>query len=178
MQSYISGLDENKNILYDIEKNSTDDDIRFYCSKCLKSCKSRRGVTRHSSICDGLFEEDGFFKINKDSPVNLKKLMTRFGKLSCISQDIEYPMTSKESIEKYNQTSYIFVNEARALGFLTTSKRNFSIKIKNQEKIKEKISIDDFFVIRYIQRQGLGELLFNYMLDDMEYSLKPSGDYK
>ena len=146
----------------------------FMCPFCLKIFFDdykdlRKWAKRHASHCrfnlsEGINVIDG--TTIKDKKV--AGFIDRFGRLSKNEQRIDFPMTDSDSVKKLNQRVFVYVLDRKPLGMLTIDKRRIQLE---KGLTKEFISCTDFYVIHYVQRQGIGKMLFNSMLNF--YKLNP-----
>lgn len=133
------------------------DNQTFRCSKCLKFYFMKGHAKRHSLKCNGLFE-DGIQEVSsKGTEKETWKLIDGLGSLSRQAQGIDFKMTSEEENKHTNKTTLVFVKNKRPIGIITYCKRDF-------KDVGDKLSLEDFYVVKYMQKQGIGMQLFTEML--------------
>ncbi len=152
-------LDECNNQILSFDREGQD---LFFCSKCLKRYKFLPALEKHVPSCIGIWQNSGIEEVNKKSEKIYLSLLDSFGLLSKYAQGIDTVMTCSSSIKQFNQTSLVYVKDSKPLGFITFSKRSFNGELK--------YSIDDFFVLKYIQRspKRIGTQLFDFALKKLD----------
>jgi len=152
-------FDANRNRLTINYPNS---EVAFWCPYCLKelstlqSCKGHSWRCKYSNSFSGIKKIDG--KNNKLEIILvhlLSKLCKRELKTDGKMTDLNSPYLDQEA--------YVYFDLGRPVGFLTTSE----IGIKDKGTV---VSIDDFFVVEYKRRQGIGVQLIARLLDDIEFT--------
>lgn len=155
-------FDEDDNLLYhDVGSfggGAYWDNCIFHCSKCFKQYFSRGHMKRHALKCNGLFE-DGIHKITKYPPKVTEQFINLFSKMSRITQGNDFSISDEAALRQADKTVLFLVKNKRPMGYITFCKRKFS----NEEKI----SIDDFFVLENQRRKGIGNILFDAMLKEL-----------
>lgn len=153
--------DESENLLLSCEGyggSSFFENLGFRCSKCFKFYFVPWFLKKHFNKCMGIWQDTGIKEINKNSSIIQLEFINRFGGLSKKSQGIDISMTHRESILNLEQTILIYVENGKPIGFITFCKRDF-------KNLKRVYSIDDFFVLEYMQRKGIGTKLLEAMLE-------------
>ena len=160
-------FDENDNLLYhDVGSfggGTYWNNCIFHCSKCLRQYFSRGHMKRHALKCNGLFN-DGFHKITKYPLKEVEKFINCFSRMSKITQGIDFSMSSEDAIRKADKTVLFLVRDRKPIRYITFCKRKFSEG--------EKISLEDFFVVEYLRKNGFGNLLFEALLKEINLSKK------
>ncbi len=160
-------FDEEKNLLASQEGVSGGshlfDNIGFRCSSCMKFYFTPWNLKSHKIRCKINWSE-GINKITKKSSKEILEILTELGRLSAGVQRIDFRMTDEDGIKRLNQTVLIYVNKNKILGFINFCKGRF----KDKPLI---YSLDDFFVMEYVQRGkidiNIGSILFDSMLKEI-----------
>lgn len=140
----------------------------FCCSYCFKvffdDYKDLHKIAKsHSKRCSFRLDKDGFNIITKERLRNnkIKHAIDQLGSISKDAQGIDFPMTHSDSVNKLNQVLFIYIENGKPLGMLTTDKRKIILEDGTK---KEFISVSDFIVFPYVQRKGIGKGIFDTML--------------
>lgn len=122
--------------------------------------------------CSFRLGDDGIKIIKKEDLNENEKIRDCIGHLGYMSQHeqgLDFKITDEKTIVKHDQVIFVYIKGGKPLGLLATNKKD--IKSNNTEQSKKYISITDFAVVGYAQRNGIGKELFDYALN--YYQLKP-----
>lgn len=142
----------------------------WVCSYCFKILKSKNGMKKHIGRCSSVFRNNDTFGIIFDGIINIDtrsnrkilKIIERMGYISKLEQQLDFPVTSIESIKLKDAKVLCKVINAKPIGYIMIfKKRGFWI-------------LQDFFIVKHMRGKGYSKQLYESVLEytgENSYSL-------
>lgn len=174
-------LDDKLNIINNGNYRSLDKEYEprndaYHCSHCFKiffedHVDLKKRAINHAKRCTFRMGKDGVNIITKEvlpkeeqfkwshRKSKISFAFDRLGQISKKIQGIDFPITDCQGLVTNALTSFVYIEDGRPLGLITVG----NVKIESTPKY-EYLSVNDFCVLTYAQRRGIGKKLFDAML--------------
>eukprot|EP00397_Hematodinium_sp_SG-2012_P044247 GEMP01049379.1.p1 GENE.GEMP01049379.1~~GEMP01049379.1.p1 ORF type:complete len:301 (+),score=42.99 GEMP01049379.1:67-969(+) len=104
-----------------------------------------------------------------------REVIDTMGAQSAKAQKLQHTISSFRRLLNSDQRLYMKVDRSRAVGYIKVGPKRLFIATRQSIAEIEPLCVLDFYVHESVQRQGEGQILFQYMLDNEQKSAHQLG---